>query len=54
MPPLVLVTPQYVPVTPCTDIWMEFLKLTHVFTKCSAMDRDIEMDDDHMLCISRM
>ena len=53
-PPLGLVTPLHIPVRPCTDILMDFLQLTPVFMKCSTMYPNIEIDNDHMLCISCM
>ena len=53
-PPLGLVTPLHVPVRPCTDISMDFLKLTPVFIKGSTMYPNIEIDEEHMLCISRI
>ena len=53
-PPLGLVTALHVPVRPWMDISMDFLKLTPVFIKCSTMYPNIEIDNDHMLCISRI
>ena len=53
-PPLGLVTPLRVPVRSWTDISMDFLKLTPLFIQCSSMDPKIEINNHHMLCISRM
>ena len=52
--PLGLVTPLHIPVRPWTDILMDFLKLTAVFIKCSTMYLNIEIDNDHMVYMSRM
>ena len=53
-PPLGLVTQLHVPVRPGTDISIYFLKLTPPFIKCSSIYPNIEIDNDHMLCISRI
>ena len=53
-PPLIPVTPLHIPVRPCTDIEMDFPKLTAVFIKYSTMYPNIEIDNDHILCISRI
>ena len=52
--PVRLVIPLHVLVRPWTDISMDFLKLTAVFINCSTMYTNIEIDNDHMLCISRI
>ena len=51
---LELVTPLHVRVRPWTYISMHFVKLTPVFIKSSTIYPNIEIDNDHMLCISRM
>ena len=33
---------------------MDFLKLTPVFTKCSVLDPNIPVGEDHIVCISRL
>jgi len=52
--PVGLVVPLHVPQRPWTDISMDFLKLSPVFTKCCSLYANIPSDEDHMLCISRL
>ena len=52
--PLGLVTPLHLPVRPWTGIWMDFHKLTPVFTLCSTIYPNIGIDNDHVACIQRI
>ena len=52
--PLDLVTQLHVPVRPCTDISMDFCKLTTLLINCSTMYPNHEVDYDQILCISRI
>jgi len=53
-PPLGQVTILYVPARAWTDITMNFLKISPVFTYCSTLYTDIPLEDDHMICFSRL
>jgi hypothetical protein len=44
----------HVPTRAWTDITMHFLKLSHVFIYCSALYPNILLEEDHMICISRL
>ena len=52
--PIGCVTPLHVPVRPWSDISMDFLKLSPVFTKCSVLYPNIPVGDDNIVCISRL
>jgi len=53
-PPLEQVTMLHVPARACTDITMDFLKMSPVFTYCSTLYPNIPLEDDHMICFSRL
>jgi len=36
------------------DITMDFLKISPVFTYCSTLYPNITLEDDHMICFSRL
>ena len=44
----------YVPARACTDITMYFLKMSPVFTYCSTLYANIPLEEDHMICLSRL
>ena len=48
------ITSLHVPVRLWSDITMDFLKLSPVFTKCSVLYPNILLDEDHIVCISRL
>ena len=50
--PIGYITKLYVPVIPCSNITMDFLKLSLVFTKCSVLYPNIHVGEDHIVCIS--
>jgi len=53
-PPLGQVTMSHVPARAWTDITMDFLKMSPVFTYCSTLYRNIPLEDDHVICFSRL
>jgi len=53
-PPLGQVTMSHVAARAWTDITMDFLKMSHVFTYCSTLYLYIPLEDDHMICFSRL
>jgi len=53
-PPLGQVTILRVPARAWTDITMDFLKMSPVFTYCSTLYANIPLEDDHMICFSRL
>jgi len=53
-PPLGQITMLHVPARPWTDITMDFLKMSPVFTYCSTIYPNIPWEDDHMICFSRL
>jgi len=53
-PPLGQVTILYVPARAWTDITMDFLKMSPVFTYCSTLYPNIPLEDDHMICFLRL
>jgi len=53
-PPLGQVTILHVPARAWTDITMDFLKMSPVFTYCSTLYPNIPLEDDHMICFSRL
>jgi len=53
-PPLGPVSMLHVPARVCTDITMDFLKMSPVFTYCSTLYPNIPLEDDHMICFSRL
>jgi len=53
-PPLGQVTMLHVPARGWTDITIDFLKMSHVFTYCSTLNPNIPLEDDHMICFSRL
>jgi len=53
-PPLGQVTMLHVPARAWTDITMDFLKMSPVFTYCSTLYPNIPLEDDHMICFSRL
>ena len=52
--PIVYVTSLHLPVRPCSDITMDFIKLSLVFIKCSVLYPNIPVGEDHIVCISRL
>ena len=52
--PIGYITKLYVPVIPCSNITMDFLKLSAVFTKCSVLYTNIPVGQDHIICISQL
>ena len=50
--PIGYITLLHVPVRPCSDLTMDFLKLSPVFTKCSLLYPHIPVGEDHIVCIS--
>jgi len=44
----------HVPARVWTDITMDFLKMSPVFTYCSTSYPNIPLEDDHMICFSRL
>ena len=50
--PIGYVTSLHVLVGPWSDITMDFLKLSLIFTKCSVLVPNIPIDEDHIVCIS--
>jgi len=53
-PPLGQVTMLHVPARAWTDITMDFLKMSPVFKNCSTLYLNIPLEDDHMICFSRL
>jgi len=53
-PPLGQVTILHVPARAWTDITRDFLKMSHVFTYCSTLYPNIPLEDDHIICFSRL
>jgi len=53
-PPLGQVTMLHVPARAWTDIIMDFLKMCPVFTYYSTLYPNIPLEDDHMICFSRL
>jgi len=53
-PPLGQVTMLHVPARAWTDITMDFLKMSPVFTYCSTLYPNIPLEDDHVICFSRL
>jgi len=53
-PPLGQVTMLHVPARAWTNITMDFLKMSPVFTYCSTLYRNIPLEDDHRNCFSRL
>jgi len=53
-PPLGQVTMLHVPARAWTDITMDFLKMSPVFTYCTTLYTNIPLKDDHMICFSRL
>jgi len=53
-PPLGEVTMLHVPVRAWTDITMDFLKMSPVLTYCTTLYPNIALEDDHMICFSRL
>jgi len=53
-PPLGHVTMLHVPARAWTDITMDFLKISPVFTYCSTLYPNIPLEDGHMICFSRL
>jgi len=53
-PPLGQVTMLHAPTRALTDITMDFLKMSPVFTYCSTLYQNIPLEDDHMNCFSRL
>jgi len=53
-PPLGQVTMLHVPARAWTDITMNFIKMSPVFTYCSTLYPNIPLEDDHMICFSRL
>jgi len=53
-PPLGQVTMLQVPARAWTDITMDFLKMSSVFSYCPTLYRNIPLEDDHMICFSRL
>ena len=41
-------------VRPWSNITIDFLKLSPVFTKCSLLYPNIPVGEDHVICISRL
>jgi len=52
--PLGQVTMLHVPARAWTDITMDFLKMSPVFTYCSTLYPNIPLEDDHMICFSKL
>jgi len=44
----------HVPARAWTDITMDLLKMSSVFTYCSTLYPNIPLEDDHMICFSRL
>ena len=42
------------PVRPCSDITLDFLKLLRVFTSCSVLYSNNSVGEDHIVCILRL
>jgi len=53
-PPLGQVTILHVPARAWTDITIDFLKMSPVFTYCSTVYPNIPLQDDHLICFSRL
>jgi len=53
-PPLEQVTMLHVPARAWTDITMDFLKISPVFTYCSTLYPNIPLEDNHMMCFSKL
>jgi len=53
-PQLGQVTMLHVPARAWTDITIDFLKISPVFTYCSTLYPNIPLEDDHMICFSRI
>jgi len=53
-PPIAQVTMLHVSARAWTDITMDFLKMSPVFTYCSTFYPNIPLEDDHMICFSRL
>jgi len=53
-PPLGQVTMLHVPARAWTDITMDFLKMSPLFTYCSTLYPNIPLEDDHMICLLRL
>jgi len=53
-PPLGQVTMLHVPARVWTDISTDFLKMSPVFTYCSTLYPNITLEEDHMICFSRL
>ncbi|HEY4153194.1 MAG TPA: hypothetical protein VGM38_07715, partial [Pseudolysinimonas sp.] len=53
-PPLGQVTMLHVPARAWTDISMDFLKLSPIFIYCSTLYPNIPLEDDHMICFSKL
>jgi len=53
-PPLEQVTMLHIPARACTDITMDFLKISPVSTYYSTLYPNIPLEDDHMICFSRL
>ena len=52
--PIGYVTQLYMSVKLCSDITIDFLKLSLVFTKCSVLYTNIPLGEDHIVSISRL
>ena len=52
--PIGYVTPLHVPVRPQSDLTMDFLKMSAVFSQCSVLYPNIPIGEDHIVCISRL
>ena len=52
--PIRYITSLHVPVRPWSDITVDFLKLSPVFTKCSVLPVKISGGEDHVIYISRL
>lgn len=48
------VTSLHVQLKLCSDITMDFLKLSPVFTKCSVVYLNIPVNEDHTICMSQL
>jgi len=44
----------HVPARAWTDITMDFLKMSPVFTYCSTLYPNIPLEDNNMICFSRL
>jgi len=44
----------HVPARAWTDITMDFLKMSPVFTYCSTLYPNIPLEDDHVICFSKL